>query len=219
MIGSDSVVRLIAEAGFVAKAVLLILFSFSVASWAIVGQKLVDFKHSQRQSDSFLKLFRSGAEKGQIYRQCKGMRASPLCGLFCAAYDFLAGHAKRQGGWRGEPEDLWKVLEGMAGEQVAKMEKYLSFLATVANVSPFVGLLGTVWGIMDAFRSIGVQGSANLAVVAPGIAEALITTAAGLAAAIPAVVAYNYFLSRLDAVQRQVEQFAAELAAVLGESG
>ena len=109
----------------------------------------------------------------------------------------------------------WKLLEGMSSEQVGRLERRLPFLATVANVSPFIGLLGTVWGIMAAFRDIGLQGAANLAVVAPGIAEALVATAAGLAAAIPAVVAYNYFNARINGFQRDLERFAAELAAVL----
>lgn len=216
---SDSVIRLVVESGPFAQTVLLLLLFFSVFSWAIVGQKVADFRRAAEQSAAFLELFRSGAEHGQVYRQCKPMRGSPVCGLFCSAHEFLSGYAKRQGVWRGQREDLWKLLDGMVGEQVARMERHLGFLATVANVSPFIGLLGTVWGIMDAFRSIGLEGSANLAVVAPGIAAALIATAAGLGAAIPAVMAYNYFLARADAVQREVERFAAELAAVLAGEG
>ena len=212
---SDSVVRLVAESGSFAQLILLLLLSFSVFSWAIVAQKFADFRRAADQTAAFLELFRSGTEHHQVYRQCKPMRGSPVCGLFCTTHEFLVGYAKRQGAWRGQREDLWKLLDGMVGEQVARVQKHLGFLATVANVSPFVGLLGTVWGIMDAFRSIGLEGSANLAVVAPGIAAALIATAAGLGAAIPAVMAYNYFLARSDAVQREVERFAAELAAEL----
>jgi len=153
-----------------------------------------------------------------IYKHCKGMKTSPLCGLFCSGYELLTVQARKPSGWTGEREDLWKVLDSMITEQVGKLSKHLSFLATVANVSPFVGLLGTVWGIMAAFHNIGLRGSANLAVVAPGIAEALIATAAGLAAAIPAVIAYNFFLSRIDSIQREVERFSAELVVVLWSS-
>ncbi len=212
---SDSVVRLVAESGSFAQIILFLLLGFSVFSWAIVAQKVVDFRRAEAQTRSFLDLFHSGAEHSQIYRQSKPLRGSPVCGLFCAAHEFFVAYAKRQGRWQGAREDLWKLLDGMVSEQVARVQQHLSFLATVANVSPFIGLLGTVWGIMDAFRSIGLEGSANLAVVAPGIAAALIATAAGLGAAIPAVMAYNYFLGRSDAAQRDVERFAAELAAEL----
>ncbi|MCC7262394.1 MAG: MotA/TolQ/ExbB proton channel family protein [Candidatus Latescibacteria bacterium] len=212
---SDSVLTLIAESGPVGKGVMLLLLGFSVASWAIMGQKYADFKRIGEESAAFLKLFHSGAAAAELYRQAKTMKGTPVCGLFIASYDLMY----RGRGWGGTREDLWKAVGGVAGDLLGQTEKNLAFLATVGNVSPFVGLFGTVWGIMDSFRSIGLQRSANLAVVAPGIAEALIATAAGLVAAIPAVIAYNHFLGRVEATRREMERFAGEMMGMLqGES-
>jgi len=186
-----------------------------VVSWAIVGQKLIELRRARRQTAAFLRVFRSDHDAGLIYRQARELSSSPLAALFCAVYDFFVKQPGRGRGWAGEREDVRKLLEGMAGLHMARLERYLPFLATVANVSPFLGLLGTVWGIITAFFEIGLQGSASLAVVAPGMAEALSTTAFGLGAAIPAVIAYNYFNSRLNGVERELERFVAELAVVL----
>jgi biopolymer transport protein TolQ len=213
--GSTGVLGLTAHASLPAKLLLLLMLASSVVSWAIIGQKLIELRRSRRQSATFLELFRSNLEPALIYRQVRGLRVSPLAGLFCAAYEHLLSRGGRRGGWTGAREDLWKLLEAMAEQQMGRLERYVPFLGTVANVSPFIGLLGTVWGIMVAFFDIGLQGSASLAVVAPGMAEALSATVVGLGAAIPAVVAFNYFTSRLVAVQREVDRFAAELAADL----
>ncbi|MEW6752816.1 MAG: MotA/TolQ/ExbB proton channel family protein [Candidatus Latescibacterota bacterium] len=212
---SYSVLRLVAESGLVVKVVLLVLLGFSVVSWAIIGQKVLDLQRVRRHTGEFLGLFRAGGDSVRLYKQSKALRASPQAALFCARHELLSRHGRQRGGWSGSEQDQWRLLEGLAQQQVGRLEKSLAFLATVANVSPFVGLLGTVWGIMSAFQEIGLQGSANLAVVAPGIAEALIATAVGLGAAIPAVVAYNYFLARIDAVQRELDLFVAELSGTL----
>ena len=212
---SDSVLTLIAESGPIGKGVMLVLLLFSVISWAIMGQKYADFKRINQDSAAFMKLFHSGADAAELYRQAKSMRTAPVCGLFFASYELVY----KGRGWNGSREDLWKAVEGVAGELLGQLEKNLPFLATVGNVSPFVGLFGTVWGIMDSFRSIGLQRSANLAVVAPGIAEALVATATGLIAAIPAVIAYNYFLGRVETNRREVERFAGEMMGMLQGGG
>lgn len=218
MIGSElsqDVLGLIAEAGQVVQGVLLILFFFSVISWAIIGRKLADLKRIRQESARFLRLFRSGTEASEVYKSSRILRRSPLCGVFRSGYELIYGEGERQGVWSGDREDLRRALDAAAAEQMAGLERHLLFLATVGNVSPFIGLFGTVWGIMSSFQNIGARGSASLAVVAPGIAEALIATAMGLAAAVPAVIAYNYFLGRIEAIQREVDQFAVEMAATV----
>lgn len=206
---------LIAEAGPVVKGVLLVLLAFSVTSWAIIGRKLLDLRRIRLESARLLRLFRSGAEVSEVYKASRILNRSPLCGLFRTGFKIIYGDGRRQGAWSGDRDDLRRALEVAATERMAMLEKHLPFLATVGSISPFIGLFGTVWGIMNAFMNIAVRQSANLAVVAPGIAEALIATAAGLAAAVPAVVAYNYFLGRVEAIQREVDQFAGELMATV----
>jgi biopolymer transport protein TolQ len=207
---------MVAQSGLVAKAVLVVLFLSSVVSWAIIGQKYIELRRLRQESARFLKLLRSGAGTAELCKAARSSDGGLLGSLFAFGYELVHGRGQR---WSGDRDDFWKRLDGEITEHVGAMEKHLSFLATVGNVSPFIGLLGTVWGIMDAFRDIGQQGSASLAVVAPGIAEALVTTAAGLAAAIPAVVAYNYFLNQIDAAERQAERVAAEIAPVLLDGG
>ena len=175
----------------------------ATAAVAIAPSGLVD-------GPTFLELFRSSLEPALIYRQVRGMRASPLAGLFCSAYEHLTSRNPRRAGWSGTRDDLWKLLEAMAEQQLGRLERYVPFLGTVANVSPFIGLLGTVWGIMDAFLRIEILRSASLQTVAPGIAEALIATAAGLFAAIPAVIAYNFFLHRIKDIITEMEDFGLE---------
>lgn len=205
---SADVWRLVADSSLMSRGVLLVLLLLSVLTWAVVGRKLVEFALAQRQSAQLKALFDSGATPAQVYRSSKGMHASPMCALFRAGYEQVRGK-------KVEPQTLWLLLQGIGAEEIGRLERYLPLLATAASVSPFVGLLGTVWGIMAAFNNIGVRGSASLAVVAPGIAEALVATAAGLAVAIPAVVAYNAFASKVDAVQRELDRFAAQLALLL----
>jgi biopolymer transport protein TolQ len=207
----QGVYGLITESGPVAQGVLVLLFLFSVLSWAIIGRKLSDLKRVRQETSRFLRHFRSGSDGADVYKASKALRLSPVSGLFRLGYERIYGES----GWVGDREDFRRALDAAGAEQMANLERHLIVLATVGNVSPFIGLFGTVWGIMDAFQSIGIRGSASLAVVAPGIAEALITTAAGLAAAVPAVIAYNYFLGRIDAIQRELDQFAVELAATV----
>ena len=198
----DTALQLILQAGYVVKAVLVILLFFSVFSWAIIFYKHRHLSKASKESDSFLKVFRAGRDTKGLFSSSKGLSLSPLASVFRSVYT-------EEG--RVDRDEIKRLLRRYEALEAAKLEQYLTFLATTGSTTPFIGLFGTVWGIMNAFRGIGAAGSASLAVVAPGIAEALITTAAGLAAAIPAVVAYNYYLSRARKMIIDMEDFSEEL--------
>lgn len=215
---SGGVAGLIAHSGGVARAVLLLLLVFSLVSWAIIVYKGASLHRARAQSATFLDVFRRSAKFSEVNAVCPQLKASPLVGVFQAGYIELnqqvrGGGAPAAGGVRPTVrslESLSRSLARAAGVEVTRLERRLSFLATTASVTPFVGLFGTVWGIMDAFGDIGRMGSANLAVVAPGISEALITTAMGLFAAIPAAVFFNVFTSRVKVLGSMVDDFALE---------
>ncbi|MFQ6003508.1 MAG: MotA/TolQ/ExbB proton channel family protein [Candidatus Zixiibacteriota bacterium] len=219
--------ELVAEMGLFAKIILIILFFLSVASWAVTFNKIRLFRKVNRETQKFLSIFRIVGNIAEIYLSCVKMRRTPLSKMLEAGYKELMELSKveRNPHTRvsASPEfdaqvvsekDKFDVirmaLERVGAEEVNRLEKALVFLATTGNISPFFGLLGTVWGIMDAFASIGVRGSATLAIVAPGIAEALIATIVGLAVAIPAVMAYNFFNNKLKIISTQVDNFALE---------
>lgn len=191
----------------VAKVIYGILFFFSVVSWAIIAEKIRMLRRARRDSEAFLRIFRREKELSLIHERCITLRDSPLYRLFQEVYQPLNETAQAT----HPHDDLMHALEVIGSEQIAVFQKHLTFLATTANVSPFFGLLGTVWGIMGSFLSIGQQGSASITVVGPGIAEALMTTVAGLGAAIPAVIGYNYILSQVAEVRTTLERFSFEL--------
>jgi biopolymer transport protein TolQ len=197
----DTALQLILQAGYVVKAVLLFLLFFSVVSWAIIFYKQRYFSKASKESDSFLRVFRAGRDTKGLFASAKNLTLSPLANVYKSVYTEE----------RANRDEIKRLLRRFEALEIAKLERYLNFLATTGSTTPFIGLFGTVWGIMNAFRGIGSAGSASLAVVAPGIAEALITTAAGLAAAIPAVVAYNYYLSRARMMIIEMEDFSEEL--------
>ncbi len=201
-----SALELIWHAGVVVKTVLLILLGFSVLSWTIIWYKYHYLTTATRESETFLGAFRKRSGLKDVLTTAKRLRVSPLANIFQSVYT-EHGHTHKD-----ETRRLLKRYEAL---EVEKLTLYLTFLATTGSTTPFIGLFGTVWGIMNAFRGIGATGSASLAVVAPGIAEALITTAAGLAAAIPGVVAYNYYLSRARRMTVEMEDFSEELLEVL----
>jgi biopolymer transport protein TolQ len=220
--------QLIADSGYVAKAVLLSLSLMSVFCWAIIFYKLWTFRRADRQSGSFLEVFRRSNKFSEVQAVCRSLGDSPLVGLFQAGYAELStqlrqspsqeepvpsGANPRGGAARPMLKSLTSVdraLMRASTVEMTKLESRIAFLATTASIAPFVGLFGTVWGIMEAFLAIGEQGSTSLGVVAPGIAEALITTAAGLAAAIPAVIAYNQLSHRVKQFASQMDDFAME---------
>jgi biopolymer transport protein TolQ len=202
--GGDTVLNLILQAGFVVKIVLLVLLFFSVFSWAIIFNKSRFFSKVERESEEFQRAFRKSKNWDTLYQSTKKLSLSPVVNLFKSVYAVESTEEINR-------EDVKRTLKRTEALETVRLEKYLTFLATTGSTTPFIGLFGTVWGIMNAFMGIGRIGSASLAVVAPGIAEALIATAAGLAAAIPAVVAYNYYLSRARRNIIVMEDFSQEL--------
>jgi biopolymer transport protein TolQ len=227
---SGGVAELVLSAGPIAKVVLSILAVFSIICWALIVEKWWEFRRIRRESQRFVRIFRDARRFSVVYGAAKKHRESPLAQLYLAAGQELASTV---GGVEITDHVLEDTDEGLAPErvesisramrrataaEVARMERYLPFLATTASSAPFIGLFGTVWGIMTSFQSIGAQGSANLAVVAPGISEALIATAAGLGAAIPAVMGYNFFVNRVKRWAVEMEGFSLELLNVFSRA-
>lgn len=224
---SQTFVALVARSSPVAKAVLLILALFSVVSWSVILYKLWTFRRAERQSSSFLEVFRRSNKFSEVQAVCRSLGDSPLVGLFQAGYAELTAqlrqHAPHEpGAAGGSPHApaqrptlkslsaVDRALLRASAVEVNKLEHRVPFLATTASIAPFIGLFGTVWGIMTAFQGIGQTGSTNIGVVAPGIAEALIATAAGLFAAIPAVYFYNYLSQRVKLFASDMDDFAME---------
>jgi biopolymer transport protein TolQ len=214
-----TLLQMIAGLGLVGKSILLLLAAFSIVSWAVLWDRFRAFSLADRETDAFLGAFRSAPNLGQAREKAEAYRRTPLAALLRAGYHELSLTSPRRGETQGESEkalgmrNLDRGLERAMREETARLERGLGLLATTASVTPFIGLLGTVWGIMEAFQAIGLQGSANLATVAPGIAEALVNTAAGLFAAIPAVLGYNHFLARMRRIGSRMDNFASELLA------
>ncbi|QWR78656.1 MotA/TolQ/ExbB proton channel family protein [Candidatus Magnetomonas plexicatena] len=200
----QTVINLILQAGYVVKGVMLTLLVFSVVSWGIIIYKWRFFAKGKRESNDFVRYFRAGKEPGGLHKLARACTVSPLANIYTAVYE-----DKDVSGTDG----IRRALNRYGALETANLEKYLNFLATTGSTTPFIGLFGTVWGIMNAFKGIGAAGSASLAVVAPGIAEALITTAAGLATAIPAVIGYNYYLSMAKRMMVEMEDFSEDLQA------
>jgi len=194
--------QLILNAGYIVKAVLLILMLFSVISWAIIFFKQRYFSSANKESAQFQRIYRSNRDPKSLFQATRSLTLSPIANVFKAVY---TDDAKK------DKNEIKRLLRRYETLESVKLEKYLNFLATTGSTAPFIGLFGTVWGIMNAFHGIGSAGSASLAVVAPGIAEALIATAVGLAAAIPAVIAYNYYLSMSRKMIFEMEDFSEDL--------
>ncbi|MEQ9499488.1 MAG: protein TolQ [Deltaproteobacteria bacterium] len=203
----------VTHSGPISFAALVLLIVFSVLSWAIIVHKWWFLRRASRESERFLTAFWDAKRLDQMYQQSESYKGSPISQVFRAGYIELARLKKRSGDEEtlgGGIENVERALRRSANSEITAMESLTSFLATVGSTAPFIGLFGTVWGIMKAFQDIGRMGSANLATVAPGISEALIATAAGLAAAIPAVIAYNFFLSRIRVLTSEMESFSSD---------
>jgi len=209
-------------AGPIVKLVLLILVLFSVASWAIIFLKFKMIHRAAKDSEAFLEFFWSKKRFDLIQQNLKTYAQSPLTVLFREGYHELAKNQRNQEGddpsfgidLRGA-DSVGRALRRATTQEIHRLERYLPFLATTGSTAPFIGLFGTVWGIMDSFRSIGQTGSASLAVVAPGISEALVATAIGLVAAIPAVVAYNHFISKVSVLTGEMDNFCQEFLNII----
>jgi len=199
---SNSAIQLILQAGWMVKGVLLVLLFFSVVSWAIIFFKQRYFSKANKESEQFLRTYRSSRDAKGIFQAARNLTLSPIANIFRAVYtDEL----------HKDKSETKRLLRRYGALESAKLEKYLNFLATTGSTTPFIGLFGTVWGIMNSFMNIGSAGAASLAVVAPGIAESLIATAMGLIAAIPAVIAFNYYLSTARRIIIEMEDFSEEL--------
>ena len=210
---------LVLQAGPVVKLVLLILVYFSLVSWAIIFYKATVVQRAIKESDRFLDFFWSKKRFDLIGQGIKDYGNSPLATLFREGYHEMLQVKKKpvdslDGGDFSSKMDTTEIvsraLRRATTQETHRLEKYLTFLATTGSTAPFIGLFGTVWGIMGAFHGIGQTGSASLAVVAPGISEALIATAIGLAAAIPAVMGYNHFLNKVNVLIGEMDNFSQE---------
>lgn len=200
---------LVLAASPVAKFVLLLLLAASLMSWAVIFAKWSQFRHSGEANTSFLRAFRKAPGLEAVAVALEQFRVSPLTGVFDFGYQEVARQMKARGRIVNK-NALERALQLGISEEVARLERRMNWLATTATVSPFVGLFGTVLGIIDAFQGLGTAGSASLRAVAPGISEALIATAAGLAAAIPAAVAYNAFGHAIKEFAARMDDFALE---------
>jgi biopolymer transport protein TolQ len=225
-----SLLSMILDAGGMVQFVLLLLLFFSVVSWAIILTKYRTIRKIRRENGIFLDLYMKSGKLSEIFPEAKKFEYSTVAEVFRAGYAELSkltrvikGPATAREaddpGLTGLPlngiDNIERAMNRACGDEVTKLESALGFLATTGSASPFIGLFGTVWGIMHTFKGIGAKGSATLAIVAPGISEALIATAAGLAAAIPAVIFYNHYLNRVKAMTMEMDNFASELLNII----
>ncbi len=218
----SGVLDLVSRSGLLSRFVLLILFLFSVTSWAIVLRKVLHFRLVKSESERFRDVFRRSRKFSEVQAVCGSLSRSPLVAIFQTGYAELNAqlHSSSDGEADSENADsrltlrsidaLDRALQRAAAVEVNKIEDRVSFLATTASITPFIGLFGTVWGIMNSFQGIAATGSSSLGVVAPGIAEALIATAAGLFAAIPAVYFYNHLTHRVKLFVSEMDDFSLE---------
>ena len=207
---SGGVIGLIYSAGPVAKIVVLVLLFFSVFSWTIFFYKWRQLGTVESDGNKFLRVARDSESFKRLTTIYADKPDSPFYKLLVSSYKEVTARQKEGQSTPGETVPaVENVLRITVSQETERLERRLSFLATTANTAPFIGLFGTVWGIMDSFREIGLRGTTSLAVVAPGISEALITTALGLFAAIPAVLAYNYLTNRLKGVSPKMEHASA----------
>jgi len=217
--GGDSILEMILNAGPMVKFVLLVLLALSVGCWWIIFMKARLFSRAEKESNEFLGLYQQRTNFPVIYRESKLYQYGYLPQVFHSGYTEWArlSRSVENAPESSQTTDTYvegveKAMEGAILSQHQRMERSLALLATTGSTAPFIGLFGTVWGIMTSFQRIGLKGAANLAVVAPGISEALIATAMGLVAAIPAVVAYNYFANRIRAFDNEMHYFVNDFS-------
>jgi len=194
--------------------VLALLIIFSIVSWAIIITKWRWIKKSERATDEFLQRFRKRQKLSDVYVDSESLKESPVARLFLAGYDEI-GNQMNSSREVYSLEALGRVLQSSTIDEVTALERSLSWLATTANASPFIGLFGTVVGIIIAFQGLSSAGSSSIQAVAPGIAEALIATAAGIATAVPAAIFYNLFLGRVKNLTAVMDRFSLELLNVV----
>lgn len=223
--GHLDIFQIISESSYMIQFILLILLFFSVTSWTIIFIKWFYMRRAFKESDFFMEVFWESRDLSVAYKESKDLEGSPIARVFSIAYAELkkirrtAAKPAPDGNSLGDRltgvENVQRALRRSIQAEVTRMGQMIPFLATAGNTTPFIGLFGTVWGVMESFRSIGVTGSASLAVVAPGMSEALITTAAGLAVAIPSVVAFNHFMQRIRTMESELESFADDFMNII----
>ena len=226
--GGSNIWSMMVHAGLMVKLILLLLLAFSIISWTIIIYKSFQIRKARRESYYFLELFWKSRSLVAIYNESRKFEGSPIAEIFRVGYQELTRLRKSARDATGNEEgsdiltgqfhgldNIQRSLRRAMSVETSRLVRTLSFLATTGNTTPFIGLFGTVWGIMSSFHEIGMVGAANLAVVAPGISEALVATAAGLAAAIPAVVAYNYFNSQVEVLETEMTNFASDFINIL----
>ncbi len=213
------VLDLVRGSGIVVQAILYLLVLFSVVSWGIIAQKLRQVRRAKKESAKFVEIFWERRNLSSIHDASRELTASPVAQVFSSGYEELVrvSRSKKESASGdnlttelGGVENVSRAMKRATSVETTKLEKNCSFLATTASSAPFVGLFGTVWGIMDAFRGLSVTHSSSIQAVAPGIAEALIATAVGLAAAIPALMAYNYFVQQIKFLAVEMDNFSHE---------
>ena len=213
-------IQMILNAGLMVQLVLFLLLFFSVTCWAIIIMKYRYLRRAFQESAQFVDFFWKSPDLTEAFNRAKSLTGSPVARVFRVGYVELKKLQRSAGGGGGADapslnghfhggDNVRRALRRAINSEVARMGQMVPFLATTGNTTPFIGLFGTVWGIMNSFHGIGLRGSASLAVVAPGISEALVATAAGLAAAIPAVIAYNYFTQKIRLIDTELNNFAA----------
>ncbi len=216
---------MLSDAGPVVKFVMLLLLFFSITSWAIIFIKFRYIRKAFKDSAEFTDIFWQCRNLADAFSKAKALRSSPVARIFISAYMEMAraegGDKQKNQMLRSENTffqamgSIKRSLNRSIGVEVRRLVQLVPFLATAGNTAPFIGLFGTVWGIMNTFQGIGLSGSASLAVVAPGISEALIATAAGLAVAIPSVIAYNYFTDRVRVLDSELQSFSSDLLNIM----
>ncbi len=211
----EEIANLIGNSGPVAKLVLVILLLASLFSWAVIVAKWSLFRRARVQSGRFLRAFRKAPRMQDMASVAEQFKPSPLVNVFEGALDELR---KQSSAGTRNIASVQRAAQIATSEELTRLERRLPWLATTGNVTPFIGLFGTVWGIIDAFHGLGTASAASLRAVAPGISEALITTAAGLFAAIPAVIAYNYFLNEIRQFGARMDDFNMELVNLVERS-
>lgn len=219
-VAPQGIAELAGQSGIVVKLVLALLVAASILCWGVVFSKFLELKQALKLNTQFLDLFWNAKNLEEIFVKIEKSSQAPIPNLFRSAYRELKklplGEKSSQPNL--EIENIERALSKTSQSEVDGLEKNLNWLATTASAAPFVGLFGTVWGIMNSFQGIGATGSANLAIVAPGISEALIATAVGLATAIPAVVFYNLFLNRIKKITVEMDGFSNDLLNIVQRS-
>jgi biopolymer transport protein TolQ len=224
-----NLIHMVSNAGLMVQFVLLLLLFFSITSWAIILIKYRYIKRAYRESAAFTELFWKSRDLSNAYRQAKELQGSPIARIFRIGYVELKkisqgnvaegenaqDKARRMSTRFAGMDNIKRALRRAINTETTRMTQMVPFLATTGNTTPFIGLFGTVWGIMNSFHGIGARGSASLAVVAPGISEALVATAAGLGVAIPAVIAFNYFMQKIKTLESELHSFSADFLNII----